>query len=240
MSNPDEIIQQIQLLQNQEIELYAELERSVLSGQSSSMNDVVEKIQQTSALKRTLYDNLAVDLKKGRDTVSQLSDQLERDIHATNVIEKQVEQARQRASSHANIVGNKTRLIEMGMYEAERYQVHKTYFIYLIMFLVGLIVVVVLLRFNVIPSMLGSMLITLLIVGAIIMSISQLYDMSQRSSLDYSKYNWQFDPAEASKNYETVWEHDVNSMRQIGRSIDTDIHSGAEYVSQHLNTHTKK
>jgi len=239
MSNPDDIIQQIQLLQNQEIELYAELEKSVLAGQSSSMDSIVEKIQQVSTLKRTLYDNLAVDLKKSRDTVGDMSKQLERDVHATNVIEKQVEQARQRAISNADVVGNKTRLIELGMYEAERYQVHKSYLLYLIMFLVGLIVVVVLLRFNVIPSMIGSMLITLLIVGAIIMSIYQLYDMSQRSNLDYSKYSWNFDKAEASKNYETVWEHDVNAMRQIGASIDSEVDSGASYISQHMKSQKK-
>lgn len=236
------IIEQIQSLQTQEVDLYNQLESAVLAGKTdkTKLNEIIEKINQVATLKETLYQNLAVDLKQGRDRISSVSDQLERDIEATQVIEQQVQEARQRASKNANIRGSKTRLIELGMYEAERYQVHKNYLWYLILFFVGLIAVIVLLRYNVIPSVIGSLLISLLIVGAIIMSIYQLYDMSQRSSLDYSKYNWGFDPAQASKNYETVWEHDKNALRTVYDHVGQDIRSGIHDVNRGIQRELSK
>lgn len=233
MSEHSDILGQIQHLQNQETVLYDELEQSKTP---SDIDQIITRIQHVSTLKDTLYHTLANDLQKNKSAIENKGNQLELDIQSTQVIEQQVEQARQRAMKNANVRGNKARLVELGTYETERYRVHKSYLQWLLMFLLALIVVIVLLRYNVIPSVMGSFLITVIIVATIIMSIYQLYDMSLRSNMNYDQYTWGFDPEQAGKDYQTVWEHNVDAIEKGETEAETGINEAEQSAKSFIHS----
>lgn len=233
MSEPSDIVDQIQHLQTQETVLYDELEQAKTPAE---IDQLIERIQQVSTLKDTLYHTLANDLQKNKSAIENKGNQLELDIQSTQVIEQQVQQAQNRALKNANIRGNKARLVELGTYETERYRVHKSYLQWLLMFLLALIVVIVLLRYNVIPSVMGSLLISIIIVATIIMSIYQLYDMSLRSNMNYDQYTWGFDPEQAGKDYQTVWEHDVGAFRKAKQEAETGINQGEQSAKSFIDS----
>jgi len=237
MSHSSEIVAKIQQLQNQETILYNDLEQTK---SPSEVDDIVQRITEVSSLKDTLYNSLANDLHKSKTMFEDKSEQLELDIQSTQVIEQQIQQARKRAMKNANVHGNKARLVELGTYETERYRAHKSYLQKLLMFLAGLVVVIMLLRYNVIPSVLGSLLITLLIVGTIIMSIYQVYDMSQRSNMNYDQYTWGFDPAQASEDYQTVWEHDVGALRKLKSEATSGIQQAEQTTKSFIQSHSSQ
>lgn len=232
MADPENIVSQIQSLQTQETQLYNELEASATHQSSpQQIDDILERIQQISSLKQTLYHNLSKDLMNSKQSIESISEQILTDVESTKVIERQVQEARARAMDRANVRGNKARMVEIGMYETERYQTHKAFLQWILMFIVALIVVVVLLKYNIIPSVVGSSLMTIIIVTMIIMSIMKLYDMYQRSNMDYSKYDWSFDKAQASDKYQTVWDHDVNAIRKG----ETELKAGLKSATQSVN-----
>lgn len=227
MSSPSDILGKIQQLQNRETSLYNQLETSQ---NPVEVDKIIQEIMETSTLKDTLYHSLANDLEKGKMLVENKSEQLETDIQSTQAIEEQVEQARKRAMKNTHVSGNKARMVELGTYEVERYRVHKSYLQWLLIFLASLIVIVVLLRNNIIPSMVGTFLITAILFAVILLSIYQLYDMSRRSNMDYSKYNWNFDPAQASKDYQTVYDHDVTALHKLRGELQTGAQTAENYA----------
>lgn len=233
MSHSSDILGQIQKLQNQETILYDELEQSK---SPSEVDEIIQRITEVSTLKDTLYATLANDLHKNKTMFEDKSEQLELDIQSTQVIEQQIQHARNRAMKNANVRGNKARLVELGTYETDRYRAHKSYLQWLLIFLFALVVVIMLLRYNVIPSIIGSSLITLIIVGTIIMSVYQIYDMSQRSNMNYEQYTWGFDPDQASKDYQTVWEHDVGALRKLKTEASTGIKEAARKTQSFIQS----
>lgn len=233
MSEHSDILGQIQHLQTQETILYDELEQAKTPAE---IDQLITRIQQVSTLKETLYHTLANDLQKNKSAIENKGNQLELDIQSTQVIEQQVQQAKNRALKNANIRGNKARMVELGTYETERYRVHKSYLQWLLMFLLALIVVIVLLRYNVIPSVMGSLLISIIIVATIIMSIYQLYDMSLRSNMNYDQYTWGFDPEQAGKDYQTVWEHNVDAIEKGETEAETGINEAKQSATSFIHS----
>lgn len=227
----DKLLEQIQHLQQQELILYNELESESTSQPNvSEIDKIIDKIAHTATLRKTLYDKLASDLQQGKNNIQNLSKHIQDQVQSTKVIEKELKIARSKAEKHNHTKNNKLRMVELGTYEAERYRAHKNFIKILSLFLLGLVLTTILLRYNVIPSILGSTLIILIVVGAVIMSIYKLYDLSMRSNLKYNQYDWNFDRKQAESGYETVWQHDKKAFekakgeaKEFGKNVDKEI-----------------
>lgn len=220
----EKLFERIQELQTKEMTLYGTLESlSTSNPDESEISSTIEEINQTTQLRDTLYDKLSSDLNKSADTVGSLSQHLQDQIETTNVMERQLQKARERADQIKQTKKDTNRMVQLGQYEAERYKAHKDFIKLMIYFLLALLVVVVLLRYNIIHSVLASGLITLIVALALIMGGQRMYDLYSRSNLDYTKYDWSFDREEANKGYSSVWEHDVRAFEQAGDDISSYI-----------------
>lgn len=220
----EKLFERIQELQEQERDLYEQLEsQSTAKPDEKAIQEIISKINETTRTRNVLYDKLSSDLNKSATNINQLSSHLQDQIETTNVIEDQLQKARERAERIKETKHDTTRMVELGQYEAERYKAHKNFIKLMIYFLLGILFIVLLLKYNLIPSAMGSGLITIIIVGALIMGGQRIYDMSSRSNLDYNKYTWSFDRDEANKGYDSVWEHDKRAFEKAEGQIENQI-----------------
>lgn len=235
----EKLFEIIQELQEKELTLYEKLERlSTSNPDENEISSTIETINQTTKLRDTLYDKLSSDLNKSADTVGSLSQTLQDQIETTNVMENQLQKARERAEQIKQTKKDTNRMVQLGQYEAERYKAHKEFIKLMIYFLLTLLTIVVLLRYNIIHSALASGLITLIVALALIMGGQRMYDLYSRSNLDYTKYDWSFDREEANKGYSSVWEHDVRAIERAEDEISSYIPglNDPKYVSGLMTT----
>lgn len=220
----EKLFERIQELQDKELSLYQKLESlSTSSPNESEISSTIEEINQTTKLRDTLYEKLGSDLNKSANTVGSLSQHLQDQIETTNVVESQIQKARERAKQIKQTKKDTNRMVQLGQYEAERYKAHKNFIKLMIYFLLALLAVVALLRYNIIPSVLASGLITVIVVLALIMGGQRMYDLYSRSNLDYTKYDWNFDREQANKGYSSVWEHDVRAFERAEGEVEDEI-----------------
>lgn len=216
----EKLFERIQELQDKELSLYQKLESlSTSSPNETEISSTIEEINQTTKLRDTLYEKLGSDLNKSANTVGSLSQHLQDQIETTNVIESQIQKARERAKQISQTKKDTNRMVQLGQYEAERYKAHKDFIKLMIYFLLGLLAVVALLRYNIIPSVLASGLITIIVVLALIIGAQRIYDLNSRSNLDYTKYDWNFDREQAN----SVWEHDVRAFERAEGEVEDEI-----------------
>jgi hypothetical protein len=224
LSIEEKLFERIKELQDKELSLYQRLESlSTSSPNEDEISSTIAEINQTTKLRDTLYEKLGSDLNKSADTVGSLSQHLQDQIETTNVIESQIQKARERAEQIRQTKKDTNRMVQLGQYEAARYKAHKDFIKLMIYFLLGLLAVVALLRYNIIPSILATGLITIIVVLALIMGAQKIYDLKSRSNLDYAKYDWNFDREQANKGYGTVWEHDDRALERAEGEVEDEI-----------------
>jgi len=230
------LFNKIQELQSEELRLYNQLEsQSIGNPDPAEISQIIKSIENTTSLRNTLYEKLQNDLKKSKQDVGHLSSYIQEQIDTTQVLEQQLEESRKRAQQIKSSKTDVLRMIELGKYEASRYNAHKNVIKLVIYAILAVIVVTLLLKYNVIPSVLGSGLITLIVAGSIIMIGMRVYDLSMRSNLDYNQYNWSFDRDEANKGYESVWQFDERAFEKAKQGIEQEVSSETNTITKNAS-----
>jgi len=220
----EKLFDRIQELQDQERDLYNQLEtESTANPDEEKIQEIIEKIDKLTKTRDVLYDKLSTDLNKSAENINNLSTHLQDQIETTNIVENQLQKARERAEQIKQTKRDTTRMVELGQYEAERYKAHKNLIKLMIYFLLGILSVVLLLKYNVIPSIMGSVLITIIMVVLLIVVGQRMYDLSTRSNLDYKKYDWGFDADEANRGMETVLQFDEGEVKKAEGEIENGM-----------------
>lgn len=218
------IFDKIQELQSEELKLYNQLEsQSVGNPDPTEISQTIKSIEKTTSLRNTLYEKLQNDLNNNKKNIGNLSSHLQDQANTTQVLEQQLQEAKKRADKIKSGKTDALRMIELGKYEASRYNAHKNLIKLIIYFILGIIVVTLLLKYNIIPSVLGSGLITLLVAVGLIMVGMKAYDLSNRSNLNYDQYNWGFDRDQANKGYESVWQFDERAFEKVEGEVEGEI-----------------
>jgi hypothetical protein len=227
-----ETVKNIRELQELEKYMFQNLER--LTGQddqSQAEKQIVEKINELSNMRIGLFNELKNMYTSSQDDLESERNQLADQIAIVGVVESELNRLKSNIDSIKQEKDNKVRMVQIGNYEAARYNSHISVMQIIVFSSLIVLASSLLLQNGVIPPMVSSGIIILTVAGGIIMILNKVFDMMSRNNMDYSKYDFAFDPAQAKPGYETVYDHDKIFFSKLGGELRSDYNDSKNKIS---------
>jgi len=197
--NNEQLLNDIQSLQQIEQQFFTSLETNPdLS--PIEQQKIVEKINQVSNMRVTLYKTLSDINNYYGSTLSTSLGTLREQTAAIGVIEDELNRSKKNLEMLELEKNNKIRLVEINNYYGEKYEEHASLMKIIIFTLVPIVIISILNNKGILPNFIFYII---LIVVCIIGGIYFWYRFASiimRDNLNYQKYDWGFNPATAPKS----------------------------------------
>jgi hypothetical protein len=252
--NNEEILQNIQLLQNSEQELMRDLENNP-SLTSQQQQKIIQKIQMLTDIRSGLYATLSGMQSFYQSALNSSTGTLKEQTAAINIVENELNRAKQRLNYLEMEKNNKIRLVEINQYYGDKYAEHTNLMKIVIFTLIPVIILTILFNKGILPTRIYYILFIIVgIIGAI--NFWKTYaSIVTRDNMNYNEYNFSFNPNTAPKSSgETTddpWATGLNLGTCIGEACcqadqvyDTTLNqcvSGSkESFENNISTNSKK
>lgn len=227
-----ETIKNIRELQELEKYMFQNLER--LTGQddqSQQEDQIVEKINELSNMRIGLFNELKNMYSSNQDELNATRTQLADQIGVVGIVEDELNRLKTNIDTLKQEKDSKVRMVQIGNYEASKYNSHIGVMKIVVFSSLIILASSLLLQNGIIPPMVSTGIIMVTIIVGVIMVMNGIFDMMSRNNMDYSKYDFAFDPAQLKPGYETVYEHDKKFFSKLGGEFRSGYNSAKDQIS---------
>jgi hypothetical protein len=218
--NSTELIGDIQNLQNIELDLFNTLEKGIANNTltADDKTTIVDQINKVSEMRIKSFANLNTMNLNYQGGVSSASNVITHQISALNVVENELNGAKNRLKSIDEERNNKLRLVEINTYYGEKYANHTSIMKTVVYFCIPIILLTILANMNIIPSSIYSVLIIIIAVWAIVAIGSKLMHSMSHDNMNYQEYTWRGQSPPSSPTVDTGDSGGKNPWFTIGAS----------------------
>jgi len=196
-----QIISDIKNLQNIEKDLFNSLEQSL--GQNTmtrAQKDLlIQKINEISKMRENMYYAIGGINNFYQNNISTSATALAQQTTAINIIEKELNAAKEKLKYIEDYKLQKLRLVEINKYYGERYESNTQLIKIIIYMFVPILILAILFKKSLISRQIFSILTIIIGVIGLIFLLTGLYTNYMRDKMAYNEYDWQFDPETAPK-----------------------------------------
>lgn len=227
-----ETIKNIRELQELEKYMFQNLER--LTGedaQSQQENQIVEKINELSNMRIGLFNELKNMYSSNQDELNATRTQLADQIGVVGIVEDELNRLKTNIDTLKQEKDSKVRMVQIGNYEASKYNSHIGVMKIVVFSSLIILASSLLVQNGIIPPMVSTGIIILTIVVGVFMIMNRIFDMMSRNNMDYSKYDFAFDPAQLKPGYETVYDHDKIFFSKLGGELRSGYNDAKDQIS---------
>jgi hypothetical protein len=190
-----QVLNNISQLQNQEKDLYQQLEDVSLSAEQKQ--DIINKINEISQIRLNLYEGLKDMFLYYQENIAAAKTTLGQSVIAVDVLENELNQSKKRINLIEDRKNNKLRLVEINTYFGKRYNAHANLMKTIVIICIPIIILAVLTNNGILPSSIYKLLVVIiLVIGSIFIGM-QIIDMSNRDDMNWDEYNWYFNKSKA-------------------------------------------
>jgi hypothetical protein len=190
-------INNINNLQSLEKDLYSSIENAASSPNPPSIEQQkqsIKRINELSGMRGTLFGNLKDMYSMNKYQVSQTKNDLVDELTTIKVIEGELNNSKQIMNSLKREKQDKLRMVEINTYYGQRYEAHINIIKFIIMVCIPVLLITVLNKKNFISSNIANIIMSIVIGIACIILFYKVYDLMFRDNMNYSQYQWKFDP----------------------------------------------
>lgn len=194
------ILSEIQNLQGLEQALFKQLNNQLVSssGQTTQQDqDLVQRINDISTMRIGLLRQLGHIEKTAGITLDSTREALQRQVALSNVVEQELNRAKQNITAQQNNKENEIRLIEVGTYQLQETQAYNMILLIIVSALALVLIFALLNQYSLLPGFIATSLISVVIFIAILLVGYRIYDISQRSNQVWDQYKFS-DPASST------------------------------------------
>lgn len=190
MSADPNILTDIQNLQQQEKNLYAELDTLGGEENKEQQDAIIQQINELTDARITLLNELTSSFSTANDVLDKSRRSLKSELSLVGVVEDELNKVKRNYDALISNETNRIRMIQISNYEVERTYAHKEIFKTVVVGLAIVLGFAVLYKNDLIPSSVlsGGIIITLAVL--IIMVVRRMLDLQFRSNFVYEQYNW--------------------------------------------------
>jgi len=217
----------IQQLQDMESKLFKKLETISANDPSntSSQDEIVNKINQLSQMRMTMFSQLE-DMYRGlQGRVAQSRVDLVDQMTVTGVVEGQLNAAKASMNELSNSKNQKMRMVEINTYYSQKYRAQTDLVKTILMFAVPCLVLAIVIKKGFIPGKYGNIVMAIIIAVGIIIAFRKLWDISSRDNMNFDEYAWSWDP---DSNSPTVLEYDIDQIKKQKGALEDDANALAK------------
>ena len=245
-NNIDEILTNIEKLQHTEQQLIRELDSYTSEGFTASDEKIQELLKQINNIAESrismfsIISNNANILQNG---VSQSRTDLVNQMTLLNVVEDQLNQARQKIDNLHSKNDTKRRMVQINTYYGQRYEAHSEIMKKIIIICIPLLILFILKKKGILPGTISNYLIGIVIaVGAFIL-IQNIWDIFTRSNMNFNEYDWKYEDPMAQAP--SIWEYNKKNFFNFDNLFDNLMDTlglciGDKCCSNGLTFDTKK
>jgi hypothetical protein len=192
-----QILSDIQQLQNFEKELFLKLENGSSMSEAQRLK-LSKKINSISEMRVNLYASLNSMNTYFKGAVENSNKILTSQSVLVEVMERELNRAKERLDSIESERHNKLRMIQINDYYGKQYDEHTDFMKIVIFMLIPIIGLLVLKNKGLIPIKLYyGLVIFVSLIGSLFLS-KTLFSILSRSSINYDEYKWNFNPSSES------------------------------------------
>tara|TARA_A100001015_G_C15043806_1_gene741842 strand:- start:475 stop:1359 length:885 start_codon:yes stop_codon:yes gene_type:complete len=228
-------IQSIKDLQEIEKYMFKNLQNLNRSSEDSvEKSEIIKnRLNELASMRMSLFNNMKTmysdHQRQTSDSRSNLADQ----ITMTNVIDNELNNAKEKLNALKKEKANKKRLTELGQYEYDRYRAHKNIMKVIAYGSLGILLIILLMRNDWFPASIGFISISLLIVIIIITIMGRILNNFSRSNLNWNKFNYDGYPGQGGEGPKK--EFDFNSLFSTTcKNIEDSLKSGKDTLKNTL------
>jgi len=203
-------LESIKGIQQQQTDLYSKLEVLGASKDISSesiqnqISDIFKQIETLNKVKNTIFESLITSYELNQAQLNASRFSYADSITALKIIEENLSNKQKILNEALAIRDNSERMVGINTYYTRRYEEHSNVLKYVILFCGIIIIAIFLMKLGIINNSVSSIIIIASMSIGIIVIGKKVWDLSRRSSIDYDRYKFKFNPNDAPKNTERV------------------------------------
>jgi hypothetical protein len=236
----------IKNIQSRQIDLYSKLEVLGASKDISSeeiqnqVNEVFNQIETLNKVKNTIFESLLTSYQLNQAQLNASRYAYADSITALKIVEENLMNKKKILNEALAIRDNSERMVGINTYYTRRYEEHSNVLKYVILFCGIIILAIFLMKIGIINNTISSIIIIASLSVGIIIVGGKVWDLSRRSSIDYDRYAFKFNPNDAPKNTErpTNVKTDMTYGGQMLGNICSSLTKGASSIKKGIQKST--
>lgn len=192
--NHNEVLNNIQNLQATEKQLHSELNSLPPNSNFQRQQNIINQISTISTQKLDRFKDLYSVNTVLQEDITRGNNDLASRIELAKLVEKQLNDSKERIKRSRNLNVNNLRLTEINHYFSNKYRAFYSIFTKIILVCVALVIVATLRRRYILSSKISNLLAAITVVVGLFFILPSIYDISNRNNLVFSEYDFPFDP----------------------------------------------
>lgn len=188
------ILQNIKDLQEEEASLYIQLENASADGDLSEQESIVNKINELSTMRMTMFSDLESMFESTQGRVSQSRINLVDQLTTMGVMETELNNTKSNLNYLSSNKDNKMRMVEINTYYASKYKAQSRLMKLIILVCIPLLILSILAKKKIIPQKVSIVLMGIIILFGGFIIIKKMLNLTSRNNMNYDKFNWEWDP----------------------------------------------
>lgn len=198
---------------------------------------IMDQIDQLTQLRMSMFKQIQSQFSGDQSDLTGTQKGLASQLALAKVAESQLTDMKTQIRKLEEMKNDKLRMVEIGNYEAQRYDAYKTIMFYI--FLIAIIMVVInkTSQLEILPEFLSTGLMAVALFAGTIMVGRKLLDVGSRSPLNFDKYDFSSKDVvqQLQPGYETVLDHDKRAFSRMVYGAETSY----DEAKQKLSGYTK-
>lgn len=187
----EEILNDIQSLQSIEQDLINSLDANH-SLTTQQQEQIINKINSISQMRINLYETLGEISGLYKNALINSQGTLSEQSHVIDIVEKQLNQSKQKLQFLESEKNNKIRLIEINDYYGQKYSEHSSLMKYIIFMMIPIIIISFLFNKGLLPKSIFYILLVIISIIGSVFIIYRLLSIWNRDNMNYQEYSWSF------------------------------------------------
>ena len=189
------VLKNIQQLQDMEKQLYTQIDTySANDTNLDKKTAAISKINELSQMRISMFEELEQMYKSLQGRTAQTRVDLVDQMVVTGVIEKELNNAKINLNALNSDKNSKMRIVEINTYYSQKYRAQASLMKAIIIISLVLLVLGIIAKKGFIPQNIMTGIIGIWILISAIYIIIQMFDLSQRSNMNFDEYNWSWNP----------------------------------------------
>ena len=192
----DKTLQTISQIDIQIREMYDDLEALNVkqNPDTNKQNQLLNKIQEMQQLKSSLYTNVSNNYATTQSNVATSRNSLVNEMTVNGLVEHELKNVEGNLNDLRKDRFGKIRMAEINNYYSDKYDTQTKVMKTIVYFCIPILILGLLMKKAIIPSNIALILIAIILGIAIVIVLLQLFDIASRDNMNFSEYNFPFDP----------------------------------------------
>lgn len=194
---------------------------------------IMAQIDQLTQMRMNMFKQIQSQFSGDQTDLTGSQKGLASQLALVNVAESQLADMKNHVRKLDELKNNKLRMVEIGSYEAQRYDAYKTIMFYIFLTAVAMVIINKTAQLGVLPDFLSTGLMAVVLIAGAIMVGRKLLDVGARSPLNFEKYNFSSPSVvqQMQPGYETVLEHDKRAFAKMIYGAETSYDEAKKQLS---------